>query len=118
SLFTLCPLPTLASSQHSRPIALPSAFFFLITPPPPTSPLFPYTTLFRSLTKFQPRIANAAEFARNRRVLLLQSDSGVGMDIALRSEEHTSELQSLTNLVCRLLLEKKNKNHKNIASTA
>src|SRR5437016_7975793 len=65
---------------------------------PPRSTLFPYTTLFRSPAALFPemiigsrKIANAAAA------------------VARRSEEHTSELQSLTNLVCRLLLEKKKK---------
>src|SRR5256885_10714387 len=97
-------------------------FFFLMIRRPPRSTLFPYTTLFRSahpdnrpesrartsaasstrlpretLTKKAPRFipANAASFIRF-------SVSGVA-----RSEEHTSELQSPCNLVCRLLLEKK-----------
>src|SRR5262249_62351005 len=90
--------------------------FFLITRPPPSPTLFPYTTLFRS----------------SRRSAQVESGNttGIGWDASLearssrsrasskrsvppdsRSEEHTSELQSLTNLVCRLLLEKK----KNIA---
>src|SRR2546430_11264628 len=70
-------------------------FFFLMIRRPPRSTLFPYTTLFRS-----PR--------------LQQSGLKVGEDFFLaysperiRSEEHTSELQSQSNLVCRLLLEKK-----------
>src|ERR1019366_6828905 len=64
---------------------------------PPRSTLFPYTTLFRSYpgTSTQPNVsAVSASRWRNRYV---------------RSEEHTSELQSLTNLVCRLLLEKNDK---------
>src|SRR5262249_59340032 len=63
---------------------------------PPRSTLFPYTTLFRSFT---PEITpTPARRPSSERRTLQQS---------LRSEEHTSELQSLTNLVCRLLLEKK-----------
>src|SRR5437016_7798918 len=64
---------------------------------PPRSTLFPYTTLFRSC-----RTACAGRF---RAACRARSVPG------RRSEEHTSELQSLTNLVCRLLLEKKKKNH-------
>src|SRR2546430_4492040 len=65
---------------------------------PPRSTLFPYTTLFRSirggfLVQERTRVAQAVD------------ESG------WRSEEHTSELQSQSNLVCRLLLEKKKKNH-------
>src|SRR5437016_6972350 len=65
---------------------------------PPRSTLFPYTTLFRSLRC--DRVTGAAEPSRE--------DRAMGTD---RSEEHTSELQSLTNLVCRLLLEKKKKKY-------
>src|SRR5688572_32751672 len=67
---------------------------------PPRSTLFPYTTLFRSCCSPRPR----TEF-RN-------AYSAAGLCLArsgIRSEEHTSELQSQSNLVCRLLLEKKNK---------
>src|SRR5262249_60961110 len=95
---TLLPLSSSLSSLF---------FFFLIIRPPPRSTLFPYTTLFRS--------APFGKFLRE-----LPGDPGVvhvhavrtrhdPVDLDLeRSEEHTSELQSLTNLVCRLLLEKKN----------
>src|SRR5688572_32723386 len=63
---------------------------------PPRSTLFPYTTLFRS----HPR--------RARRLLRrLADDLGAAARLVERSEEHTSELQSQSNLVCRLLLEKK-----------
>src|SRR2546430_9864307 len=63
---------------------------------PPRSTLFPYTTLFRSIQKVEYRLVPAA-FA------LATGTTGWS-----RSEEHTSELQSQSNLVCRLLLEKKN----------
>src|ERR1022692_669927 len=69
-------------------------FFFLMIRRPPRSTLFPYTTLFRSVTQFVP-------FCSNSKIRLA--------GICLRSEEHTSELQSPCNLVCRLLLEKKKK---------
>src|SRR5207237_9844723 len=74
-------------------------FFFLMIRRPPRSTLFPYTTLFRSLI--------------SRRLFGMVS-SLVGSlraisDFIMRSEEHTSELQSHLNLVCRLLLEKKKK---------
>src|SRR5258706_11022313 len=68
---------------------------------PPRSTLFPYTTLFRSDDEF----ADAGDVVGVRR-LRVDKAREVGR---LRSEEHTSELQSLTNLVCRLLLEKKKK---------
>src|SRR5438093_8688469 len=65
---------------------------------PPRSTLFPYTTLFRSY--LFPRGESACQEEQQRCCKM----SGCG---SCRSEEHTSELQSLTNLVCRLLLEKK-----------
>src|SRR5829696_4218472 len=71
-------------------------FFFLMIRRPPRSTLFPYTTLFRSA-----RRGSGSRAGRGRRSGRRPARS--------RSEEHTSELQSLTNLVCRLLLEKKKK---------
>src|SRR2546430_9905367 len=70
---------------------------------PPRSTLFPYTTLFRSY-----HAANAAVWSWH------YEESDI-LRIAMRSEEHTSELQSQSNLVCRLLLEKKKK-RKSVAS--
>src|SRR5438045_9037058 len=71
-------------------------FFFLMIRRPPRSTLFPYTTLFRSRSSWGLRwircLCRPSPFSR--------------------SEEHTSELQSLRHLVCRLLLEKKKKNNK------
>src|SRR5688572_32515657 len=69
---------------------------------PPRSTLFPYTTLFRSRRK-----TAILRSPRSRAGTLGVSELGGGGD---RSEEHTSELQSQSNLVCRLLLEKKKKN--------
>src|SRR2546430_9820464 len=85
---------------------------------PPRSTLFPYTTLFRSLlkgysleSKFMPREGQSAEAGNNTRHAILKFLKTEGpADAATRSEEHTSELQSQSNLVCRLLLEKKKKN--------
>src|SRR5205807_8148857 len=101
-------------------------FFFLQLRPPPLFTLFPYTTLFRSVVMtmiIQIPIVNTFNFVKGhvekmgvmgllvlqdnvaqdlREVLVLQDQWG------LRSEERTSELQSPCNLVCRLLLEKKN----------
>src|SRR2546430_5220194 len=81
---------------------------------PPRSTLFPYTTLFRSAAKGpafnNPLHAMAAEQVRDeilKQVHHLNPD-GTPMNYGARSEEHTSELQSQSNLVCRLLLEKKN----------
>src|SRR2546427_6084746 len=72
---------------------------------PPRSTLFPYTTLFRSLPAYRLRVrrgmSNVAAAARGVDQLLARRRA--------RSEEHTSELQSQSNLVCRLLLEKKKK---------
>src|SRR5882724_12598763 len=71
-------------------------FFFLMIPRPPRSTLFPYTTLFRSDGIFG---GVAPRRVREQEVPLRVE--------VIRSEEHTSELQSLRHLVCRLLLEKK-----------
>src|SRR5690242_21220415 len=82
---------------------------------PPRSTLFPYTTLFRSHghARLHVRGAAAVELAAvepRRQVGRDRDGIGVpGQDDPLRSEEHTSELQSHVNLVCRLLLEKKKK---------
>src|SRR5258706_10686433 len=76
---------------------------------PPRSTLFPYTTLFRSKLD---RLRATCEY-RNNADTVPTADSQVAALLrysqVARSEEHTSELQSLTNLVCRLLLEKKKK---------
>src|SRR5438874_8006684 len=83
--------------------------FFLLSPHPPRSTLFPYTTLFRSWLEAkdigqEETLAEVAERAGLAREELLAGETG-----SLRSEEHTSELQSRRDLVCRLLLEKKKK---------
>src|SRR5205823_14159509 len=106
-----------------------SILLVLLLPPPPTSPLFPYTTLFRSepyaltpsrsaegkgeirvqdlSSRYSPDhpflYRNLSLALKPGRLTVLTGPSGCG-----RSEEHTSELQSLAYLVCRLLLEKKN----------
>src|SRR5437899_4564729 len=86
--------------SHLSPLAsLPRAIVFLLIPRPPSSTLFPYTTLFRSTppcrvgtrTEPHPMLIPVPTLPTPWR----------------RSEEHTSELQSLRHLVCRLLLEKK-----------
>src|SRR5260370_18935932 len=74
-------------------------FFFLMIRRPPRSTLFPYTTLFRSLAALKPD-TNCAS---------VRDVTPRGSMTSTRSEEHTSELQSHLNLVCRLLLEKKKK---------
>src|SRR5688572_31690520 len=75
---------------------------------PPRSTLFPYTTLFRSKLVGHDAADEAADrrVRREHCVYLMEQRDG-------RSEEHTSELQSQSNLVCRLLLEKKKKKKKN-----
>src|SRR2546430_5964372 len=73
---------------------------------PPRSTLFPYTTLFRSGPPPAATVADASRGMR-RRAVLPGSAHSVLQHPAHRSEEHTSELQSQSNLVCRLLLEKK-----------
>src|SRR5688572_31531674 len=74
---------------------------------PPRSTLFPYTTLFRSQ-----HVACGVELAERLYISGGALEIGIfGRDHVERSEEHTSELQSQSNLVCRLLLEKKKKNN-------
>src|SRR2546430_12743775 len=90
---------------------------------PPRSTLFPYTTLFRSgaelirdaLRLEDPLAAQHLLHLVLHRQPILEAPGGVRPD---RSEEHTSELQSQSNLVCRLLLEKKNKNQQPTLPTA
>src|SRR5258706_12014967 len=79
-------------------------FFFLMIRRPPRSTLFPYTTLFRSVSP----AGNTATPSAGRDSSTLPFSRATASTVC-RSEEHTSELQSLTNLVCRLLLEKKKK---------
>src|SRR2546430_11324670 len=81
---------------------------------PPRSTLFPYTTLFRSLQKKQPAAKKQDTFINGAPFTFEQVLSFVRQNVIptkrqkeARSEEHTSELQSQSNLVCRLLLEKK-----------
>src|SRR5205814_9188908 len=83
-------------------------FFPLIIPPPPASTLFPYTTLFRSRV---PSISASAP-PRGSTPAPGSASSANQVPESNRSEEHTSELQSLRHLVCRLLLEKKKKKNK------
>src|SRR2546430_17420802 len=88
-------------------------FFFLMIRRPPRSTLFPYTTLFRSTLTVS--IVEDQADTRESLVALVNGTEGLrclsayptGEAALARSEEHTSELQSQSNLVCRLLLEKK-----------
>src|SRR3712207_7993531 len=88
-------------------------FFFLMIRRPPRSTLFPYTTLFRSVARSsRTRGGSRRRFARPRggkRARSFRRCRGKREEARLRSEEHTSELQSRQYLVCRLLLEKKKK---------
>src|SRR5262249_62223143 len=105
-------------------LLVPALFlsFFLRIPPPPRSTLFPYTTLFRSVPALLLYLATSTVLTNRAvqtmdwlwpAVLILYAAQSVYSLVRgqneHRSEEHTSELQSLTNLVCRLLLEKKKK---------
>src|SRR5205085_9730109 len=89
-------------------------FFSLMIRRPPRSTLFPYTTLFRSRRElfrfrqraFEPRTVPIGQHRFHEGPICREDERAVLLN--LRSEEHTSELQSQSNLVCRLLLEKKN----------
>src|SRR2546430_14580187 len=91
---------------HFTPSAprLSASFFFLMIRRPPRSTLFPYTTLFRSRYGGE---EFAVIFAGRGAAECLPDLEGLRQTVEDRSEEHTSELQSQSNLVCRLLLEKK-----------
>src|SRR2546425_1991143 len=83
-------------------------FFFLMIRRPPRSTLFPYTTLFRSLPQSMRSSCWGSESSPQAWAPSSISSGSYGVKNPERSEEHTSELQSLAYLVCRLLLEKKN----------
>src|SRR3712207_8247497 len=96
------------------------AFFFLMIRRPPRSTLFPYTTLFRSCdlvvlfkefphTDFLARAEELVDLSLRTARGEIRPVAGLFDCRTVRSEEHTSELQSRQYLVCRLLLEKKNK---------
>src|SRR5256885_7661105 len=96
---------------HFLPVYTYLFFFFLMIRRPPRSTLFPYTTLFRS----RPHESNRARGDHRRTadegqpLVLWRLQASAPVHQPHRSEEHTSELQSPCNLVCRLLLEKKKK---------
>src|SRR5437773_8263948 len=98
------------------------SFFFLLIRPPPRSTLFPYTTLFRSKygvgSRMPIKVTRAlltAALDGSLRNVEFRTDKYFGFSVPTalpgRSEEHTSELQSHHDLVCRLLLEKKKHEH-------
>src|SRR2546426_9994068 len=87
-------------------------FFFLMIRRPPRSTLFPYTTLFRSPGGRGARAGPLGRARARRPRVKITGVEAIPLAVPLResrSEEHTSELQSPCNLVCRLLLEKKKK---------
>src|SRR3712207_8270248 len=95
-------------------------FFFLMIRRPPRSTLFPYTTLFRSKQRLAAQFSRRTAASRACRRLLIGTATPPACPMAnnssrysgqLRSEEHTSELQSRQYIVCRLLLEKKKKSN-------
>src|SRR4051794_41575152 len=99
---------TTVFSVSLDPRLLYGLFFFLMIRPPPRSPLFPYTTLFRSEVA-APHVHRGEQLATvaRRQPDPLDQRYEDPERVHLRSEEHTSELQSPVHLVCRLLLEKK-----------
>src|SRR5690242_21923632 len=97
--------------MFSHSSVLPTGFFFLMIRRPPTSTLFPYTTLFRSPAPGHRRAAPGSRCPPGQREPGAdQPAAAAAAGWSARSEEHTSELQSHVNLVCRLLLEKKKTN--------
>src|SRR5262249_61918031 len=101
------------TASRSPSHAFTTCFFFLMIRPPPSSTLFPYTTLFRSVLRLAAWsmafmvLGTVLPHPRVPESVAIRSALFGAFLFGVRSEEHTSELQSLTNLVCRLLLEKK-----------
>src|SRR2546426_5963521 len=95
-------------------------FFFLMIRRPPRSTLFPYTTLFRSCAALQLQVDRVfRKELTQAHVPVPPVETAAKRNDWLRSEEHTSELQSPCNLVCRLLLEKKKtKQHSHLCQKA
>src|SRR5206468_13040195 len=113
----------ISTRSSSAPLSF-FLLFFLMIPRPPRSTLFPYTTLFRSLSSARRptrRLRRPSTLADGPRLELAPDDPQCRLCgherprelESRRSEEHTSELQSRSDPVCRLLLEKKKKNEHN-----
>src|SRR5206468_12558136 len=100
SVHTLSVLKREKVRYGSNSVIVVRQLFFLMIPRPPRSTLFPYTTLFRSACGLQPIFRSAPGVTH--KLTLFQSLVSICRG---RSEEHTSELQSRSELVCRLLLE-------------
>src|SRR5437764_15103390 len=98
-------------SPHASLLSL--LFFFLMIPRPPRSTLFPYTTLFRSTASATVCSGDTCQGGVGCKRRTLSIFKFRAISIRIRSEEHTSELQSPMYLVCRLLLEKKKKKKNN-----
>src|SRR2546428_9896669 len=106
-----------------------NCFFFLMIRRPPISTLFPYTTLFRSVQFARTRDGGSIAYSvagQGPPILFLSGwvshleveVTGEPIDLQVRSEEHTSELQSRSDIVCRLLLEKTNILSRTLDNTA
>src|SRR5207249_10842310 len=107
---------TSSTPVHTTRLSLvlwPFFFFFLLSRPPPRSTLFPYTTLFRSAVGSDEGEDGAA---RHLQAHVVEGPEPAEVPREVRSEEHTSELQSRFDLVCRLLLEKKKKIREKISA--
>src|SRR5207244_12551829 len=111
------PSPHLVFCTCTTVISYSPLSFFFILPPPPSSTLFPYTTLFRSggTSGSGPfHSQNMEAIYAHYPGLVVMTPATVEDAYHMRSEEHTSELQSPDHLVCRLLLEKKKKKYKTV----
>src|SRR5690606_41789395 len=105
-------LPARLLTSSARYSTIERPFSFSLIRPRPRSTLFPYTTLFRSVVAVDDQRVHEALSDHNIATVMTDSRHESGTERAaevarMRSEEHTSELQSRENLVCRLLLEKK-----------
>src|SRR5256885_16240478 len=104
----ICVMLTISNYSCST-LLISFFFFFLMIRRPPRSTLFPYTTLFRSGLPWPSRAWATATRPMPTSISIHRHGGCCASNAPGRSEEHTSELQSPCNLVCRLLLEKKKK---------